>query len=87
LTKQAREDVLGACGGKADNYAHLPCRIRLRRCDARNDGQCGSAYGQTQELSSVKKLHDLSLEEMGVTELLGQSALMPANFTTLAQFS
>jgi len=57
LTDQARGDVGGAAGGKADNQPHRPGRIGLRPCNTRDSRQRGSAGGQMQKLSAVGKFH------------------------------
>ena len=50
LADQAREDVIRATGGKADDQAHRPRRIGLRPSDARYGRQRGSARGQMQKI-------------------------------------
>ena len=57
LADQAREDVIRATGGKADDYAHRPRRIGLRPSEARDSRERGSARCQMQELSSAGKFH------------------------------
>src|SRR5262249_27528498 len=54
LTEQARGDVGGAAGGKADNQAHRPRRIGLRPSDARDGRERGRARRQMEKLSTGK---------------------------------
>src|SRR6266852_5309560 len=54
LTHQAREDVLRAAGGTADDKTHQPRRIGLRPCDPRRDRESGGACCQMQKLTAPK---------------------------------
>ena len=59
LTHQAREDVVTAARGIADNPVHRPARITLPPRDARRRWQRGSACRQMQKLPSMGKFHFL----------------------------
>src|SRR5207237_8611652 len=52
LTHQAREDVLRAARGKADDDTHRPRWITLRPCGPRDGRERGSARGQMQEFAA-----------------------------------
>ena len=57
LTHQARLDVGGPAGGKADDDAHRPRRIGLRPRHAGHGRQRGCARGQLQKCAAGK-FHD-----------------------------
>ena len=59
LADQARDDVVRAAGGKADDDAHRPRRIGLRPCDARDGRQRGGARCQMQKFTTGKFHDDL----------------------------
>src|SRR5262249_60771546 len=59
LTDQARGDVGGAAGGKADDQTHRPRRIILRAGETRDSRQRGSARGQMQEFAAGKFYFEL----------------------------
>ena len=60
LTDQAREDVVRAAGGKADDDAHRPRRIGLRPSETRHGRERGSARCQMQKLTA-RKFHGVLL--------------------------
>ena len=60
LTDQAREDVVRAAGGKADDDAHRPRRIGLRPSEARHGRERGSTRCQMQKLAA-RKFHGVLL--------------------------
>src|SRR5262249_12987049 len=84
LTDQARGDVGGAAGGKADDHAHRPRRIALRPRNTRRDRQRGRARCEMQKISAGE-FHGLLLFNVGDAKLY--SALMFAARITLAHFS
>src|SRR6516225_2734545 len=54
VADDARDDVVGAAGRKRDDPAHRPRRIGLRRRDAGDCRQRGSARGQMQKCTAWK---------------------------------
>src|SRR5262249_39978783 len=61
LSHEASDDVLIGAGGCADDHAHRLRRISLSPCLACGGREDGSARCQMEELSSVKKFHDMRL--------------------------
>ena len=80
LTHQAREDVVRAAGGKADDDAHRPRRIGLRPREARYGRKHGSARCQMQKLAA-RKFHGVLLW----SELARCSVSMPGLFANLVR--